>query len=235
MARRTAVRPALMAAPWSSPGLLDSCHPSGQGCRVKAREATACGLALTRRTRPRQSSSEEDARWLHSLRPEARMPDVASLKSGRSAVRPCPWPPVLDKSLVLWSAQMPIRRFRTRNRRVTMTIRAWPWSAARYRTRIARRAYVPPDRGLIGSPRRLHIVSTPSPSVPGRTAYRALLDARDIRTGIGRAACESIDGIWGYRAARTHSSGGDRRPHRGCRQAQAGARADPDPTWPAWD
>jgi hypothetical protein len=40
--------------------LLDSCHPSGRGRRVKAREATACGLALTRRTRPRQSSSEED-------------------------------------------------------------------------------------------------------------------------------------------------------------------------------
>ena len=59
MARRTAVSPALMAAPWSSPVLLDSCHPLGRGCRVKAREATACGLALTRRTRPRQSSSEE--------------------------------------------------------------------------------------------------------------------------------------------------------------------------------
>jgi hypothetical protein len=31
------------------------------------------------------------------------------------------------------------------------------------------------------------------------------------------------------RAARTHSSCGDMRPYRGCRQAQAGARADPDP------
>ena len=60
MARRTAVRPALMAASWSSPVLLDSYHPSGRGRRVKAREATACGLALTRRTRPRQSGSEED-------------------------------------------------------------------------------------------------------------------------------------------------------------------------------
>ena len=49
MARRTAVRPALMAVPWSSLVLLDSCHPSGRGRRVKAREATACGLALTRR------------------------------------------------------------------------------------------------------------------------------------------------------------------------------------------
>ena len=29
MARRTAVRPGLMAAPWSSPVLLDSCRPSG--------------------------------------------------------------------------------------------------------------------------------------------------------------------------------------------------------------
>ena len=60
MARRIVVRPAPMAASWSFPVLLDSCHPSGRGRRVKAREATACGLALTRRTRPRQSSSEED-------------------------------------------------------------------------------------------------------------------------------------------------------------------------------
>src|SRR6185437_8845459 len=64
MARRTAVRPALKAASWSSPVLLDSCCPSGRGRRVKAREATACGLALTRRARPRQSSGEEDARQL---------------------------------------------------------------------------------------------------------------------------------------------------------------------------
>ena len=61
MARRTAVRPALLSVSCSSPVLLDSCRPSGWGRRVKAREATACGLALTRRTRPRQSSSEEDA------------------------------------------------------------------------------------------------------------------------------------------------------------------------------
>jgi len=45
MAQRTAVSPALMAAPRSSPVLLDSCCPSGRGRRVKAREATACGLA----------------------------------------------------------------------------------------------------------------------------------------------------------------------------------------------
>ena len=77
MARRTAVRHALKVVPWPSPVLLDSCHPSGRGRRVKAREATACGLALTRRTRPRQSSSEEDARRLHPLRPEAGMSDVA--------------------------------------------------------------------------------------------------------------------------------------------------------------
>ena len=76
MARQTAVRPALIAVPWSSPVLLDSCRPSGRGCRVKAREATACGLALTRRTRPRQSCSEEDARRLRSLWPETGMPDV---------------------------------------------------------------------------------------------------------------------------------------------------------------
>jgi hypothetical protein len=61
MARRTGVRPARMAVPWSSPVLLDSYRPSGRGRRVKAREATACGLALTRRTRPRQSSGEEEA------------------------------------------------------------------------------------------------------------------------------------------------------------------------------
>ena len=59
------MRPAVPEAyirqlPESLPVLLDSCHPSGRGRRVKAREATACGLALTRRTRPRQLSSEED-------------------------------------------------------------------------------------------------------------------------------------------------------------------------------
>jgi hypothetical protein len=31
MARRTGVRPALMAVSWSSPVLLDSCHPSDRG------------------------------------------------------------------------------------------------------------------------------------------------------------------------------------------------------------
>src|SRR5947207_527858 len=46
MARRTAVRPAPLTAPWSSPVFLDSCRPSGRGRRVKAREATACGLAF---------------------------------------------------------------------------------------------------------------------------------------------------------------------------------------------
>jgi hypothetical protein len=35
------------------------------------------GLALTRRSRPRRSSSEEDARRLHPFRSEAGMPDVA--------------------------------------------------------------------------------------------------------------------------------------------------------------
>jgi hypothetical protein len=71
MARRIAVRPALMAVPCSSPVLLDSCHPSGRGRRVKAREATACGLALIRRTRPGQSSSEENACPLRCPRPRA--------------------------------------------------------------------------------------------------------------------------------------------------------------------
>jgi len=54
MARRTVVRPTLVTASWSSPALLDGCHPSSSSRRVKARAATACGLALTRRTRPRQ-------------------------------------------------------------------------------------------------------------------------------------------------------------------------------------
>ena len=54
MARRTMVPPALMAVSWSFPVLLDSCRLSGRGRRVKAREATACGSALTRRTRPTQ-------------------------------------------------------------------------------------------------------------------------------------------------------------------------------------
>jgi len=101
MARRTAVPPALIAVPCSSPALLDSCRPSGRGRRVNAREATACGLALTRRTRPRESSSEEDARRLHPLRPEAGMPDVVLPEKRRSAVRPCPEPSVFDSFLVL--------------------------------------------------------------------------------------------------------------------------------------
>lgn len=42
------------------PVLLDGCHPSGRGRRVKARAATTCGLALTRRIRLTQSGSEED-------------------------------------------------------------------------------------------------------------------------------------------------------------------------------
>ena len=77
MARRTAVRAALIAVPWSSPVLLDSCHPSGRGRRVKARGATAYGLALTWRPRPRQSSSEEDACPLHPLQPQAQLPDAS--------------------------------------------------------------------------------------------------------------------------------------------------------------
>src|SRR6185312_5178495 len=36
------------------PVLLDGCPPSSRSRRVRARAATACGLALTRRTRPRQ-------------------------------------------------------------------------------------------------------------------------------------------------------------------------------------
>jgi len=34
------------------PRSLDSCRSLGRGRRVKARQATACGLALTRRTGP---------------------------------------------------------------------------------------------------------------------------------------------------------------------------------------
>ena len=64
MARRTAALPASITAPWSPLARLDSCHPSGRGRRVKAREATACGLALTRQLRPRQSSGEEGGRCL---------------------------------------------------------------------------------------------------------------------------------------------------------------------------
>jgi hypothetical protein len=41
MARRTAARPALRAAPWSSPVLLGSCQPLSRGHRVKVRGATA--------------------------------------------------------------------------------------------------------------------------------------------------------------------------------------------------
>jgi hypothetical protein len=76
MARRTAVKPALMAVPWSSPVLLDSCRPSGRGRCVKAREATARGLALTRRPRPGQSSSEEDITRVSAILTSARGSDA---------------------------------------------------------------------------------------------------------------------------------------------------------------
>src|SRR5207244_4892227 len=63
MARRTAVRHALKVVPWPSPVLLNSCDPSGRGGRVKAREATACGLALTRRKIGRASCRERVKCW----------------------------------------------------------------------------------------------------------------------------------------------------------------------------
>ena len=124
MARRTAIRPVLIAGPWSSPVLLDSCRPSGRGRRVKAREATACGLALTQRTRPRQSSSEEDARRLNSLRQEARMPYVAlpeKRKVGSSTL------PLTTSFALICSALTSADSnwgFHACNRRVTMTARA---------------------------------------------------------------------------------------------------------------
>ncbi len=46
MARRHLVRPAPISVPCPSPLLLDSCHPSGRGRRVKAREATAKRLGF---------------------------------------------------------------------------------------------------------------------------------------------------------------------------------------------
>jgi hypothetical protein len=58
------------AASWSSAVVLDSCHPSGRCRRVNAREATACGLALTRRTRPSNRATRRTAlldRSLHRL------------------------------------------------------------------------------------------------------------------------------------------------------------------------
>jgi hypothetical protein len=72
MARRTAARHASLTAPWSSPVLLDSCRPSGRGRRVKTRKATACRLALTRRTRPTHSGSGEYVILLVELHQRAR-------------------------------------------------------------------------------------------------------------------------------------------------------------------
>ncbi len=41
MARRIWVRPALIAVPWSSPVILDSCHPSGRGVSRLAKRPRA--------------------------------------------------------------------------------------------------------------------------------------------------------------------------------------------------
>lgn len=77
MARRTVVRPALMAASWSSPS--SSTLPSlGSWLPCQGSRSDRVRLGLTRRTRPRRSASKEDGtQWLGSLR-----------FWGRSRVRP---------------------------------------------------------------------------------------------------------------------------------------------------
>ena len=91
MARRTAVRHTLkVVVPWPPPPSSIAAIPQAVR-RVEAHAATACGLALTRRTRPRQSSSEEDARRLRSFQPEAGTSGRRSPIRGRSAVRLCPY------------------------------------------------------------------------------------------------------------------------------------------------
>ena len=46
MARRTAIRAALIAVPWSSPVLLDSCRPSGRGRRCQGSRSDRVRLGL---------------------------------------------------------------------------------------------------------------------------------------------------------------------------------------------
>ena len=124
MARQATVRTALKAVPYPSPVLLDNCRPSGRGRRVKARKATACGLALTRRTRPRQSSSEENARRLRSLRPEAEIPDVALPEKRKVGSSTLPLTTICGLVSSALTSAMPTGLFRVSHRRVTMTARA---------------------------------------------------------------------------------------------------------------
>jgi hypothetical protein len=64
MARLLGVQPALMTVPRSSPVLLDSCRPSGRGRCARLAKRPRAAWPLTRRPRPRQSSSEDDAHHL---------------------------------------------------------------------------------------------------------------------------------------------------------------------------
>jgi hypothetical protein len=99
-------------------------HPRQPPTGLNFAALTACGLALTRRIRPRQSSSEEDARRLNSLRQEARMPYVAlpeKRKVGSSTL------PLTTSFALICSALTSADSdwgFHACNRRVTMTARA---------------------------------------------------------------------------------------------------------------
>jgi hypothetical protein len=52
MARRTAIRPALIAVPCSSPVFLDSCHPSGRGGVVRESDPGSRSRIRARHPRP---------------------------------------------------------------------------------------------------------------------------------------------------------------------------------------
>ena len=68
MARRSLVRPALIAAPCSSPSSSIAAVPRTVATVSRLAKRPRSGLALTQRTRLRQSSSEEDgAITLHYL------------------------------------------------------------------------------------------------------------------------------------------------------------------------
>jgi hypothetical protein len=74
-------RPTLVTASWSSPVLLDGCHPSSRSRRVKARAATACGFGLD----AADSAETIEQRGGHASATVTsagdQVPDVATLKA----------------------------------------------------------------------------------------------------------------------------------------------------------
>jgi hypothetical protein len=81
----------MVTMPYLSPVPLVGADPLGRGRRVKARKTTACGSALTRRTRPGQSSAEGTSHPSHQPQPPtASNPgnSLASRPRAQDAQRP---------------------------------------------------------------------------------------------------------------------------------------------------